>query len=451
MNTECCTGLSSASLGNRSADTIVDNTGPPSGYMRLPNAWHFGCTEVSLSGAGRSAQEACNMQAAKPAPSWEDRMEFKGLRAQYMALKDRISPAVESALAKAEYILGPEVEELELALARSVGRKHCVTCGNGTDALILSMMLKGIGPGDGVLLPAFTCFAPAAAVLARKAVPILVDIDPDTFNMSPLSLENALARSAAEGCPKPKAVIAIDMFGLPAAFPQIGPIAERYGLAVIEDAAQGFGGAILGKKACSFGELSVTSFYPGKPLCCAGDGGAVFTDSDEQASSLRSIRSFGSSSQDRYVNVRPGVNSRLDTIQAAVLLEKLKAFFEYELPRIARIASTYQDAIGHLIRVPAVAKGFSSSWAQYTLLAESRGQRDELKDHLGRSGVPSVVHYPLPLNLQEAMQGRFVQPVSLVESENAASRALSLPMHAYLEDCDVSGVVDAVSSYFSKR
>ena len=375
-------------------------------------------------------------------------MEFKGLRAQHAALKDKISPAVMSAFSAAEYILGPEVEELEHDLAGYVGRKHCVTCANGTDALMLAMMARGIGLGDGVLIPAFTCFAPAAAVLSRGAVPILVDIDPATFNMSPHSLESAISISFSEGEPHPKAVIAIDMFGLPAAFPEISAIAGRHGLILIEDAAQGFGGSLHGKMACSLGDASITSFYPGKPLSCAGDGGALFTDSDDESAALKSIRALGRSGEDRYVNVRPGVNSRLDTVQAAVLLQKLKVFGANELPRMSDIASAYGDALKDLLEVPRVPDGYASSWAQYTVKLEDQRARDGLKRHLDRLGVPSVVHYPVPLNLQEAMRGRFSKPVGLEESEAAAGSALSLPMHAYLDECELDAVVKSVISYF---
>ena len=378
-------------------------------------------------------------------------MEFKGIRAQYEALKDRIEPAALSALSQGDYILGAKVGKLEHELASYAGRRHCVTCGNGTDALILAMMLQGIGAGDGVLMPAFTCFAPAAAVLARAAVPILVDIDTDTFNMSPKSLEDAIGDSMADGCTLPKAAIAIDMFGLPADFHKIWPIAKRHGLALIEDAAQGLGGSLGGRMACSFGDLAITSFYPGKPLSCAGDGGAVFTDSDEDASALRSLRTFGSTCEDRYVNVRAGVNSRLDTVQAAILLEKLGPFREAELPKMSSIASIYGDSLRDFVRVPRVPEGFSTSWAQYTIMTQSRSERDGLKRHLDRLGVPSVVHYPLPLHLQGAMRGRFAQPVSLEESERAASCSISLPIHAYLSDCDIYAVIGAVISYYRSR
>lgn len=375
-------------------------------------------------------------------------MEFKGLRAQYMALKDKIDPAMVSALSAAEYILGPEVDELERELAGYVGRKHCVACGNGTDALILAMMARGIGPGDGVLMPAFTCFAPAAAVLQRGAVPLLVDIDPETFNMSPGSLESAINAGLSGSGLRPKAVIAIDMFGLPAAFPQISGIAARYGLVLIEDAAQGFGGSLRGKMACSLGDISITSFYPGKPLSCAGDGGALFTDFDEEADELRSIRALGRSAEDRYINARAGVNSRLDTLQAAVLLEKFKEFRGFELPRMFSIANIYSDALRDLLKVPEIPDGHSSSWAQYTVRLEDQPARDALRSHLSRLEVPSVVHYPRPLNLQAALRGRFHQPVSLEESEKAADCALSLPIHAYLKEYEVDAVIKAVISFF---
>lgn len=376
-------------------------------------------------------------------------MEFKGLRAQYAALRDKLDPAMLSSLSAAEYILGPEVDELERILAGYVGRKHCVACGNGTDALILAMLTRNIGPGDGVLMPAFTCFAPAAAVLARGAVPILVDIDPATFNMSPGSLESAISVCLSEGGLQPKAVIAIDLFGLPAAFPEISEIAARHGLVLIEDAAQGFGGSLRDSMACSLGDTSITSFYPGKPLSCAGDGGAVFTDSEQEAAALRSVRALGRSEEDRYVNPRAGVNSRLDTLQAVLLLEKFKAFRALELPKVNSIAGIYSDALGSLIRVPEVPEGYYSSWAQYTVRLEDQPARDRLVAHLSRNGVPSVVHYPVPLNLQGALRGRFRQPVSLDESAKAAACALSLPIHAYLEESEVDAVIEAVTSFFA--
>lgn len=378
-------------------------------------------------------------------------MEFKGIRAQYEALKDSIEPAALSALLQGDYILGAQVEKLEHELASYAGRQHCVACGNGTDALILAMMLKGIGSGDGVLMPAFTCFAPAAAVLARAAVPILVDIDAETFNMSPKSLENAIGEAMADGSTLPKAALVIDMFGLPADFPKIDSIVRSHGLVLIEDAAQGLGGSIGGRMACSFGDLAITSFYPGKPLSCAGDGGAVFADSDEDASALRSLRTFGSTSEDRYVNARAGVNSRLDTVQAAILIEKIGPLREAELPKMSSIASIYGDSLRDFVKVPRVPEGFSTSWAQYTIMTESRSERDGLKSHLDRLGVPSAVHYPLPLHFQGAMRGRFFQPVRLEESEKSAACSLSLPIHAYLSDCDIDTVIGAVISYYRSR
>lgn len=261
-------------------------------------------------------------------------MQFRDLRAQYQALKPQIDSAIQSVLDSSNFILGSPVAELEEKLANYVGCKHCITCANGTDALQLSLMSLDVGSGDAVFVPDFTFFATAGAASILNAQVVLVDIDERTFNLSPGSLEEAIQRTLLEGKYMPKAIIAVDLFGLPADYPQIRKIAEQYHLKILEDAAQGFGGRIGDRRACSFGDIGTTSFFPAKPLGCYGDGGAIFTDDSHIARRLCSLRAQGRSQSSKYEHCEIGMNSRLDTLQAAILLEKLKAFEQYELQAV---------------------------------------------------------------------------------------------------------------------
>ncbi|MBS5335308.1 MAG: DegT/DnrJ/EryC1/StrS family aminotransferase, partial [Firmicutes bacterium] len=300
-------------------------------------------------------------------------MQFRDLKQQYQVLKKDIDEAMIKVATECNFISGTQVAELEKELAEYVGVKHCITCANGTDALSIAMMAWGIGAGDAVFVPDFTFFSSGEIVSHCGATPVFVDVDSDTFNISPKSLEEAVEKVIADGELKPKAVVAVDLFGLPADFDKIKPITDKYNLLVLEDGAQGFGGEIRGKKACSFGDIATTSFFPAKPLGCYGDGGAVFTDDDELAALIQSIRVHGKGKM-KYDNVRIGLNSRLDTIQAAILSVKLKAFKDYEVADINKVADKYTELLRGTVKTPVVPDGFYSSWAQYTIQLDSREQ-----------------------------------------------------------------------------
>lgn len=365
-------------------------------------------------------------------------MEFRDLRKQHEILSESIDAAILKAVAGGHYIMGPEVKQLEAELAEYVGVKHCLTCANGTDALTLALKAWGVGPGDAVFVPDFTFFASAEVVAAEGATPVFVDVLEDTFNMDPADLERAILEVRADGNLVPKALVAVDLFGLPADFRRIREIADSYGLLILEDGAQGFGGSMDGRRACSFGDIATTSFFPAKPLGCYGDGGAVFTDNDEWAALMDSYRVHGKGSC-KYENVRIGMNSRLDTVQAAVLLEKLKAFKEYELEDVNAAAKAYSDRLSGAVKVPSIPTGFGSSWAQYSILLESSGQRENVQKALKEEGIPTMVYYPLPMHLQKAFEGSEGLR-SCPVAESLCRRVLALPMHPYLTEEQVDNV-----------
>lgn len=373
-------------------------------------------------------------------------MQFRDLKQQYQVLKEDIDKAMIKVAADCNFINGQQVKDLEKELAEYVGVKHCITCGNGTDALTMAMMAWGIKDGDAVFVPDFTFFSSGEIVSHAGATPIFVDVDKDTFNISAESFENAVKKTVAEGKLSPKAVVAVDLFGLPADFDAVRRIADKYGLKVLEDGAQGFGGNIKGKMACSFGDISTTSFFPAKPLGCYGDGGAVFTDDDEMAALLESIRVHGKGKM-KYDNVRIGLNSRLDTIQAAVLSVKLKAFADYELADINAVASKYTDRLSELadkVKTPVIPEGFYSSWAQYTVQLENKEMRDSLQAALKEEGIPSMVYYPKPMHKQEAFAGQEYDDRDFANTMALCDTVLSLPMHPYLTDDDLDAVVHVV-------
>lgn len=371
-------------------------------------------------------------------------MQFRDLKAQYMALKPEIDAGIEAVIDSSDFILGKPVAELENRLAEYVGRKHCVACGNGTDALQLSLMILGVGPGDAIFTSDFTYFASAGTTSILGGTPILVDIDLNTFNMSPEGLEAQINRVAEEGKLIPKAIVPVDLFGQPADYDKILPIAGKYGLKVLEDAAQGFGGNIRGKRAGSFGDLSATSFFPAKPLGCYGDGGAVFTDDYEADARLRSLRAQGKSPVDKYDNREIGMNSRLDTIQAAILLPKLSAFAEYELDAVNKVAEWYTQRLKGKFVTPTVLDGFLSSWAQYTILLENSAERDAMQARLKNKGVPSMIYYPRGLHQQKAYKWMGLYDEVYPNTCEATKRCLSLPMHPYLEEDDVDMICEAM-------
>ena len=371
-------------------------------------------------------------------------MEFRDLKKQYQVLKEEIDEGVIEVMTSGAFILGKPVGELEEKLAAYTGRKHCVAVANGTDALQLSLMAYDIGPGDAVFTSDFTYFASAGSASILGATPVLVDIDLDTFNMSAEDLERRIQAVLAEGKLKPKFVVPVDLFGLPADYTKILPVVEKYGLRVLEDAAQGFGGAIDGKRACSFGDISTTSFFPAKPLGCYGDGGAIFTDDDEIDARLRSLRAQGKSPEDKYDNREIGMNSRLDTLQAAVLLPKLKAFEDYEVEAVNRVADAYTAALKGKVVTPLVPEGFYSSWAQYTILLENRQKRDSVQKALKEKGIPTMVYYPRGLHQQAAYKWMGLSDEEFPNTVKAASCVLSLPMHPYMEEKEQKYIIDSL-------
>lgn len=373
-------------------------------------------------------------------------MQFRDLGAQYRALKTDIDQGIQSVIESTSFILGAPVTELENKLAEYVGRKYCVSCGNGTDALQMSLMTWGIGPGDAVFAADFTYFASAGTTSILGGTPVLVDIDLDTFNMSPEALEASIQKVITEGKLRPKAIVPVDLFGLPADYTRILPIAKKYGLKVLEDAAQGFGGKINGKLACSFGDLSATSFFPAKPLGCYGDGGAVFTDDPEVDARLRSLRAQGKSPTDKYDNREIGINSRLDTLQAAILLPKFKAFVEYELEAVNRVAGWYTERLKERFKTPVIPAGFYSSWAQYTILLNSKEERDAMQKHLKNAGIPSMVYYPRGLHQQAAYQWMNLTDAFYPNTVEATKRVLSLPMYPYLAEDAVDAIAKVLLS-----
>lgn len=359
-------------------------------------------------------------------------MQFIDLQAQYQHLKNRIDTRIQTVLDHGKYILGPEVQEFEEQLSNYVGVKHTIGVANGTDALQLALMALGVSNGDAVFVPTFTFFASAEVVPLVGATAIFADINEKTYNICPVDLEAKIEKTLKEGSLVPKVIIAVDLFGLPADYAAIKRIADKYNLYVIEDAAQGFGGSINDKKAGSFGDIATTSFFPAKPLGCYGDGGAAFTNDDDLAEIIRSLRVHGKG-KDKYDNVRIGLNSRLDTIQAAVLIEKLIEF-PIELEARQVVANRYSGALEDKFYIPFLPQGFKSSWAQYTIQAK-KGDRKEPMAQLKNAGIPSVVYYGTNMHEQTAFKKLGYKHYNLSQAETTAKSVFSLPMHPYmLED-----------------
>lgn len=360
-------------------------------------------------------------------------MEFIDLKEQYSRLKQKIDSNIQKVLNNADFINGPEVKELEKKLAEYVGRKYCATCANGTDALTIAMKVFEVKENDAVFVPSFTFYSTAEVVSLEGATPIFVDVDERTFNMDATKLEKAIKQVIREKKLNPKAVIPVDLFGQTANFPEILKIAEKYNLKVVEDGAQGFGGNINEKRACSFGDISTTSFFPAKPLGCYGDGGAIFTDDEEIYNLILSIRVHGKGSF-KYDNVRVGLNSRLDTIQAAILLPKLEAFKEYELDNRNKFAKMYTEKLEDVVKTPIVPEGYISSWAQYTIILNSEEERNNLQGKLKEAGIPSMIYYPIPLHKQIVYKDYNFNVEDLKVSEKLCKCVLSLPMHPYMNE-----------------
>ncbi len=371
-------------------------------------------------------------------------MEFIDLKAQYAALKEEINANVLSVMESARFIGGPEVKELEEKLAAFVGRKHCVTCANGTDALQIAYMLYGIGQGDAVFCPDITFISSTEPSKMLGATSVFCDIQPDTYCICPESLERQIQAVLAEGKLTPKAVVAVDILGNPCDYDAIIAICEKYNLILIEDAAQSFGASYKGKKCCSFGQIATTSFFPAKPLGCYGDGGAIFMDDDELAAVCRSICVHGKGPKGKYDNIRVGVNSRLDTIQAAILLPKLKAMIDHEIDNRQNVADTYNAAFAKDFTTPYVIPECQSIYAQYAILAKDTTTRDKVLAHLTEKKIPNMIYYPTP---QHALPVFADEPAYGEKFENAndyCARTLSLPMHPYMTAEDQKTVIDAV-------
>lgn len=372
-------------------------------------------------------------------------MEFRDLKAQYAALKTQIDEGIAKVIGSTSFISGKPVKELEKQLADFVGVKHCVACASGTDALLLPLMAWNIKEGDAVFVPDFTFFATAEAVARLGATPVFVDIDIKTFNMDAESFEKAVAKVAAEKKLNPRAVIPVDLFGQPADFEKIKKTAEKYGLLILEDAAQGFGGMINGKRACSFGNAAGTSFFPAKPLGCYGDGGAVFTDDDRLEEFVRSAAVHGKG-VDKYDNVRIGLNSRLDTIQAAILIPKLAALNDYELDKINAAAEKYTSLLEDYVEVPRIKDGFYSSFAQYSVLLKDENQRQKVMAALKGDGIPTNIYYRNPLHRQKAFADLNCNDSMFPNTIDASSRVLSLPIHPYIDEKTIEFVCEKLKS-----
>jgi UDP-2-acetamido-2-deoxy-ribo-hexuluronate aminotransferase len=388
-------------------------------------------------------------------------MQFIDLAGQQKLISAELNSNIQRVLEHGKYIMGPEVSELEEKLAAYVGTKHAVGCSSGTDALLLALMAYHVGPGDAVFVTPFTFISSVEVICLLGAIPILVDITPDTFNMNPTELVKAISciesgdssnhpipSSCKPSRPKPKAIMPIDLFGLPADYDSILSIAEDHGLVVIEDAAQAFGAEYGARKACSLGNVGCTSFFPAKPLGCYGDGGMCFTDDNDIAEVLRSLRVHGKG-QHKYDNVRIGINGRLDTLQAAILLAKFTVFPK-ELSLRDQVAQRYTELFSvhanpvSSVASPRVPPGSKSAWAQYSVLLKNEAHRDAIQDKLKALGVPTAIYYPMPLHLQGALEHLGYKTGDFPVSEECSRRVLSLPMHPYLGKRDQEKIVSAI-------
>ena len=373
-------------------------------------------------------------------------MEFRDLKAQYNKYKNEIDSAIQEVINNTNFIGGKEVNTLEQRLAEYVGVTHCITCANGTEAMTLLMMAWDIKEGDAVFVPDFTFFSTGEIVSFRGATPIFVDVDRNTFNMDTSKLEKAINKVLNEGKLTPKVIIPVDLFGLPADHVEIDRIAKKYNLKILEDAAQGFGGSINGKKACSFGDAATTSFFPAKPLGCYGDGGAIFTDDDKLAELLNSYKIHGKG-VNKYDNVRIGVNSRLDSIQAAVLNIKLTAFIDHELEDVNRVYKLYTEKLKGIVETPVIPEGYVSSFAQYTIKLKNKEERDAVQTKLKEEGIPSMIYYVKPMHKQGAFSEYEYDDNEFEVTNELSEAVLSLPMHPYLSEEDIEKVVKCIKLF----
>ncbi|MDO4485125.1 MAG: DegT/DnrJ/EryC1/StrS aminotransferase family protein [Bacillota bacterium] len=371
-------------------------------------------------------------------------MQFIDLHRQYDQIDKKVKEGILDVLDHKRFIMGQEIKDLEARLAEYVGVKHAICCASGTDALIIPLMAYGIEKTDAIFVPSFTFFASAESVSIAGGTPVFVDCDKDTFNMSVESLKKSIEHVKKEGKLNLKGIVAVDLFGLPADFEAIREVADEYGLFILEDGAQGFGGCIGEKRACSFGDVASTSFFPAKPLGCYGDGGAIFTNDDEMAAKINSIHIHGQGT-DKYDNIRLGLNSRLDTMQAVVLDAKLD-IFEQELVMRNKVAQMYTEALKDVLDTPVVPEGCFSSWAQYTLKVREGQYREDIIEKLKRQGVPTAVYYPIPIHQSTAYADIIDEHIELPITESIANKVFSIPMHPYLEEDEIKYVCDAIKN-----
>lgn len=369
-------------------------------------------------------------------------MQFIDLKTQYSKIKDLVDSSILKVLESGAYIGGPEITELEEKLAEYSGVKNCLACSNGTDALLIPLMAWDVNPGDAIFTTSFTFISTGEVAALRGATPVFVDIDPDTYNMCPDSLEKTIQKVINEGKLTPKVVIPVDLFGLSANYDKINEIARKYNLKVLEDGAQSYGGTYKGKRTGGFGDAAATSFYPAKPLGAYGDAGASFTNDDELINIFRSIRVHGSG-VDKYDNVRIGINGRMSTIQAAVLLAKL-TIFDDEIIAREKIANNYHQLLKDKVKIPTTPEGYTSAWAQYTVQVESPEKRKEIFTRFSENGIPYSVFYPIPLHMQTAYKDICVKADDMSKSEYAAERVFSIPMHPYLEEKDQERIASLI-------
>lgn len=374
----------------------------------------------------------------------EQKIEFIDLVAQKNRVLPQVQKAIQTVLDHGTYIMGPEVAELEKQLAEFCGCDYALSCSSGTDALLLVLMAQGIGPGDAVFLPSFTFPATPESVALLGASPVFVDVYPDTYNMDTKSLEDSIVRAKAAGL-TPKAIIPVDLYGQPVDYEALEAIAEANGLWILCDAAQSFGATYGNRSVGNIALATATSFFPAKPLGCYGDGGAVFTNDKELLARLKSIRVHGQG-VDKYDNIRVGLNARMDTIQAAILIEKLKIFPD-EIVARQRVADYYSEGLKDVVAVPKVMDNATSVWAQYTIVLTDQQTRDGLQAYLKEHNIPSVVYYPKPLQEQVAYRDYYLAGQNLDVSKYLSDRVLSLPMHAYLPQEQQDRIITAIRSY----
>jgi len=371
-------------------------------------------------------------------------MQFIDLNPQQKIIREKIDYRIKKILDHGQYIMGPEIDELEEKLSDYVNIKHCISCSSGTDALLIPLMAMGIGPGDAVITTPFTYIATVEVIAILGATPVFCDIYDRTFNINPSDLEEAYNNALSKNL-KPKAIIPVDLFGLPARYRLIEEFANEKNLLILEDAAQGLGGKIGDKLAGSFGDVAGTSFFPAKPLGCYGDGGAIFTNNDELAEKMKSIRIHGGG-KDKYENERIGINGRLDSIQAAILLEKIE-IFDDELKQREKVAEYYTHNIHKMFTTPLIPSKYFSSWAQYSILIPNILDRRKVIDGLIREGIPSMVYYKIPVHLQKGYKKYGYSKGDFQITEDISSRILSLPMHPYLDKVDQNRIISAMNKF----